>query len=271
MKYKFLALTTLLSAVLISSCLKQEFDSPPDSSQYDPALPVQTTLRDLTYRALELGSGSSYKMGDTTVYGVVVANDRTGNIYKQIIIQDTSGGGMAIFIDKTTLYGDYPVGRKVYLKLNGLMLYNYNGLPQIVYDFGEDGKSNGIPSSVLDKYIIKSSYPHPVVPTTVTMIDIFSNPTLYLNTLIKIENVQFEASSANVVYSDDVRSTSRYVSDCPFTAKMQMYNSSFSDFRGAITPNGKGALTAILSIYNSPQLILRDTTDVEFTQPRECP
>lgn len=269
MKYKLLA-SICLSSALLSSCLKQEFDAPPDSSKYDPALPVQLSLRDLTYQGLELASGQYRTLGDTTVYGIVVANDKSGNIYKQIIIQDSSGGGIAILSDKTSLYGDYPVGRKVYVKLKGLILSNYNGLPQLVYDFGEDGRSNGIPSSVMDKFIIKASYPNPVVPKTVTMIDIFSNPDLYLNTLVKIENVQFEKSSSNVVYSDDVRSSTRVIRDCPYNAKLGMYNSSFSDFRGALTPEGKGSITCILSTYNNPQLILRDTSDVQLTQPREC-
>lgn len=272
MKYYKTASVLLLAAIaMLSSCLKKDFDAPPDSLQNDPMLPVNLTMRQLADNALNMSDGQRYELGDSTVYGIVVADDRSGNIYKQLIIQDSTGG-IAVLVDKTTIYNDYPVGRKVYIKLKGLKLANYKGLPQLIYDYDTVGKqSNGIPSSILGNYLIKASYPHVVEPKVLTMGEIFTNPTAYLNTLIKIEEVQFEASSAGVVYSDAVRSTNRYINDCPFNGRLGMYNSSFSDFRGATTPKGLGSITCILSIYNSPQLILRDTVDVQMTKERMCP
>lgn len=271
MKFLKTAFVFLMASAALSSCLKKDYDAPPDSAHTDPMLPVNLTMRQLADNALAMSDGQRYVMGDSTVYGIVVGDDRSGNIYKQLIIQDTTGG-IAMLIDKTTIYGDYPVGRRVYIKLKGLMLANYKGLPQVIYDYDTVGKqSNGIPSSVLSTYLIKGSYPHTIEPKVLTMGDIFTNPTAYLNTLIKIENVQFDASSAGVVYSDAVRSTNRYISDCPFNGRLGMYNSAYSDFRGALTPKGLGSLTCILSIYNTPQLILRDTVDVELTKNRVCP
>lgn len=269
---KFTKIGLLLCSALlgIAACVKKDFDAPPDTTHYDPMLSTQATLRELADQALNMESGSSRVMGDTTIWGIVVGDDHYGNIYKQIIIQDTSGGGIAVLIDKTTLYGDYPVGRKVYIKLKGLMLTNYNGLPEIVYDFDPDGTSNGIPSSLLLNYVVKASYPNHVEPKLVTVGDLFSSPSSYLNTLVKLENMQFNAGSNGVVYSDASRSTTRYISDCPFTGTLGMYNSAYSDFQSAITPTGKGTIIGILSIYKDPQFILRDTSDVIFTSPREC-
>ncbi|GAA4460013.1 DUF5689 domain-containing protein [Nemorincola caseinilytica] len=271
MRFHKIALTFLLATATLSSCLKKDYDVPPDTLHYDPALPVNVSLRQLADNALMLSDGQYYTLGDSIAYGIIVADDHSGNIYKQMIVQDTTGG-ICILVDKTTIYGDYPVGRKVYLRLKGLRLANYKGLPQLVYDYDEERKqSNGIPSSLLADFVVKASYPHTVEPKVLTMADIFSNPSLYINTLIKIEDVQFETSSANVVYSDAVRSTNRYISDCPFNGRLGMYNSSFSKFRGALTPRGLGSITCILSTYNSPQLILRDTTDVNMTKERVCP
>lgn len=272
MKYSKLASVLFFAvAATFASCLKKEFDAPPDSLNTDPKLTVNLSMRQLADNALSMSDGQRYVLGDSTVYGIVVADDHSGNIYKQLIIQDSTGG-IAVLIDKTTIFGDYPVGRKVYIKLKGLRLSNYKGLPQLIYDYDTVAKqSNGIPSSVLGTYLVKASYPNKVEPKVLTMGEIFTNPTVYLNTLIKIENVQFESSSAGVVYSDAVRSTNRYINDCPFNGRLGMYNSSFSDFRGALTPTGTGSLTCILSMYNTPQLILRDTTDVQMTMPRVCP
>jgi hypothetical protein len=260
-----------LATSILSSCIKSKFDAPPDTSKVDPKLPVNMTLSQLSSSAMELMDGQSRLLGDSIVYGIVVGDDHSGNIYKQIIIEDTTGG-IAVLIDKTTLYADYPTGRKVYIKLKGLRVSNYKGLPQLIYDYDSvEKRSNGIPSSLLVDYIVKASYPNVVKPKVLTMGEIFTNPSAYLNTLIKIENVQFDANSAGVVYSDAARSTNRYISDCPFNGRLSMYNSSFSDFRSALTPKGQGSITCILSTYNTPQLVLRDTTDVEMTQPRICP
>jgi hypothetical protein len=84
--------------------------------------------------------------------------------------------------------------------------------------------------------------------------------------------MQFETASAGVVYSLASSSTNRSISDCPFSGRLTMYNSSYSTFQAAITPTGKGSIVGIFTTYyTTPQFVLRDTTDVIFTEPRDCP
>lgn len=271
MKLLKLSCFCLLNVVLLVSCVKQAYDSPPDSSHFDPQTPVNANLRQLVSSALELQIGKSRILGDTTVYGIVIGDDRSGNIYKQIIIQDSSGAGIVLMLDKTYLYGEYPVGRKVYVKLKGLTLMNFKGLPEVAYSVDSTGNSTGIPSMLINDYIVKASFPNTVVPKLVTIADLFSNPTYYLNTLIKLENMEFDASSANVLYSSPNSSTTRSIKDCPFSGTISMYNSSYATFQSATTPSGKGSIIGIFSIYNTPQFLLRDTTDVSMSDPRTCP
>lgn len=83
--------------------------------------------------------------------------------------------------------------------------------------------------------------------------------------------MQFDAGSANVPYSDASASTNRTVTNCSHTASLSMYNSSYATFQPAITPNGNGTIAGIISIYiSTPQFVLRDTSDIRFTDPR-CP
>lgn len=273
MNHKFSASVFCLSAMLLSSCLKQDFASPPDSSQYDPAVTVNCTIANITAGAVDMPNNSARILGDSTIYGIVVGDDRTGNIYKQIYIQDSSQRGLVILIDRTNLYGDYPVGRKIYINLKGLSLVNYRGLPEIAYSFDTaTGTSTGIPASLLPDFITAGSYPHKVEPKTVTIADLYSSPSQYLNTLISLENMQFDAASSNVPYSLASSNTNRTITDCPFSGKLTMYNSSYSKFRAGITPKGKGKITGIFTIYyTTPQFVLRDTTDVQFSDARVCP
>lgn len=276
MKLFRLSLMCLLSATVITSCVKKDFDSPPDTSGADPHLPVNTTLRQLTTSALGLPVGKGRVLGDSTVYGIVVGDDRSGNIYKQIIIEDSAGGGMCVVLDKTNLYGDFPVGRKVYIKTNGLYLMNYKGLPEIVFSVDALGNSTGIPSSLINNYLVKASFPHIITPTTVTITDLYGNATQYLNTLIKLEHMQFDDASAGVPYSAAASSTNRTIIEtdattCGQTGQIVMYNSSYATFQPVLTPTGNGTIVGLMSIYiSTPQLTLRDTTDVQFTGTR-CP
>lgn len=267
-----LAVFCLTITIVATSCLKQEHDVPPDTSGVDPMLAVNASIKDIADIALSLPSDKGRVLGDSTIYGIVIGDDRSGNIYKKIYIQDTNGSGINIIIDKTFLYGSYPVGRKVYVKLNGLYVFNYRGLPEITYDVDSAGNTTGIPSSLVSNFIVPASFPHTIKPAAVTIADLFSRPAKYLNTLVTLENMQFVAASANVAYSNANASTNRTISDCPFSGTLTMYNSSYATFQPAITPEGKGQITGIFTIYNStPQFVLRDTSDVRFTEPRDCP
>jgi len=263
--------------MVISSCVKQKFTNPPDTSQYDPNLAVTTTLRDLSAQASTMNSGQYRTLGDSTIYGIVIADDKTGNFYKQIVIQDSTGG-ITVTLDKTTLYGDYPIGRKVYIKLKGLILMNYSGLPEITFAVSSLGKTTGIPSSLLNNYVIKASYPNTVAPLDVAIGDLFGAPQKYYNTLVRIgavgsDPVEFDASSNGVQYaastSTGAFATSRFLVDAMGTTSLNMYNSSFATFQPAITPTGSGSIVTVFSNYGGAiQLLIRDTSDVKLNGPR---
>jgi hypothetical protein len=269
-------LVVAASTILIVSCVKQSFNAPQNISSYDPHDSVNLTIAQLNTIILNMASNQFRTMGDSTIYGVVTADDRSNNFYKEIIIQDSTGG-IAVSISAYDLFNNYPIGRKIYVKLNGLTIINYHSLPEIGFSASAAGSVSlaGIPSSLVTTYIDGANYPNIVIPDTVRMTQLFGNPNKYVNRLVAIENMEFSASSANQPYAGTVASgasgTSRTIQDCPFTASMVMYNSAYANFQPALTPNGKGVLTGIFSMYNTPQFLIRDTTDVQFTQTRTCP
>jgi hypothetical protein len=268
MKFAQFSTLFLAGSLLLHSCVKKDFDNPPNTSSVDPKLTVNGSLSDLSLSALNLSSGKYRTMGDTTVYGIVVGDDKGGNIYKKIFIQDTTGG-LQLILDKTYLYSDYPVGRKIYVKLKGLTLMNYKGTPEIVYSVNTDGTTNGIPSSLLGTYIVKANYPNTINPPQLTLFDLISNPAKYVNTLVTLKEMQFDLGSNKVVYSDPNSSTNRALINCAKTGRITMYNSNYSNFQSALTPDGNGTINGIITLYNgTPQFTLRDTTDINFTGSR---
>ncbi len=259
----------LLSAALFSSCLKKEYDAPPDTRGYDPGLPVNMTIRDL--KAKFSGPSASAIDSDWTIYGIVTADDRSGNLYKQINIEDSTGG-ITLLLDNTGLYGDYPAGRKVYVKLKGLYYGYYNNYPQIGAKPGDDGDLTNIAPAAIDDYVVKASFPNEVKPQTFS--DLAQLKTVnngLLNRLVRIENVEFLGSDTAKTYAEapTVSSgTDRKIQDC-FGNTVVVRTSGYASFQGYRLPKGKGALTAVYSVYRSTvQLIIVDTADVDLYGPR---
>ncbi|HRN46650.1 MAG TPA: DUF5689 domain-containing protein, partial [Niabella sp.] len=112
----------LMISFVVSSCNKK-FDEPPLGT--DPNITANLTIKDL--KAMYSSIGNFQKVNDDKVIsGIVIADDRSGNFYKQIIIQDETGG-IPILLDGNNVYTSYPVGRKVFVKVKGLMLGDYGG------------------------------------------------------------------------------------------------------------------------------------------------
>lgn len=254
----------LLSTLSIVSCVKKDFDAPPDMSGYDPQIPVTMSLAQL--KAVQQLKEIT---DDVVVYGVVTADDRSGNFYKQIVIQDSTGG-MTILIDGNSLYNDYPIGRKIYIKCKGLYLGNYNDLPQLGYTPDETGAVSGIPITILDNYIVKANHPNTITPKVVSLSEVAAGNVTLLNTIITIKDVEFDSTQVYKKYADPAPSsgTSRTVKSCDGSSII-IRTSGYAKFQPVLTPAGRGTLTGIYTMYKgTPQLVIRDTSDVKFTGVR---
>lgn len=279
---KFLKLSFTLAflvstAAVLNSC-KKDFDQPPGAS--DPAIVANTTIAQL--KALHT-VGGAYDVITTDVIfsGIVVANDKSGNFYKQLFIQDSTGA-MQLLIDANSLYGSYPVGRKVFVKAKGLTLSDQNGNMALGVRATVAGNPSleGIPGSVVSQYLIGGSLNNPVVPKVVTLADLQTNMNdKYINSLIRLEGFEFVAGDTLKTYSDTsaYKSTQNRTIDmgCGVASSIIIRSSAYSNFAGIPLPKGNGSVTAIYTIFRSSptgsatkQLIIRDTADVQLKGPR---
>ena len=264
-----------LCSISLGSCLKQNYDNPPDLSTFDPNLPVNLKIRDLVSPYWGLTTNPYRTLGDSTIYGIVVADDRSGNFYKQIIIEDSTGA-INVSIDNTYLYNDYPIGRKVYIKLKGLILIDYKGSPELAYTVTGAGPTvTGIPSTLQDSFVIAASYPNTVTPYECRLTDITSFPYPYINMLLKLDDMEFDTTALNLPYavaSSIAVSTSRQIDGClngNSLGVITLYNSGYANFYNAIPPSGYGTITGIFTVYGSTnQFQIRDTTDVNMPGSR---
>ena len=259
----------LLLLVIIAISCNRKFDVPPLNA--DPEIDVTTTIMELKLRYTAVGDFKRIE-DDQIISGVVIADDRSGNFYKQIIIQDETGG-IPVLLDANNVYTQYPVGRRVFIKLKGMMLGDYGGTIQVGIDSSrsDDGRylnMDGVPQALLDQYIIKGSFNNIITPKVVSPADFtkrIDDP--LLSTLVQINNAEFRDADINKTYADpstNVSAVNFTINTCE-KKSMVLRNSSYARFAGINVPDGNGVLTGVPSIFNGTmQLFIRDTTDVQF-------
>ncbi len=262
MKKQFLFLILLTG--LFSSCIQDNFDNPPTNG-VDPNMTANITIAGLK----AMYTGTALQLPDSLIIcGIVVADDKSGNFYKSIVIQDSTAG-ILIRMDNTGLFGSYPVGRRLFIKLGGLWMGEYGGLIQLgaAQTIGTTNEVDPIPAVLFDSYIFKGTLNNDVIPITV---DITSLSNSHQNMLIRLQNVQFVPGDTGETFADAVfqQSVNLYIKDCNNNQAI-VRTSGYADFAGTVVPSGNGEFVCIYSVYGSDQqLIVRDPSDLKLTGPR---
>ncbi len=248
-----------LSATLLFAGCKKEYDEPP-VEEY-PSLTANTTIADLVIRHT-VGLPADSINTDIIIEGIVVADDRSGNFYKNIVIQDATGG-VQIRVDATSYYTKYPIGRKVWVKCNGLFIGDYSGVPQISFD----PAGSAIPESLVSEYVVGGERNQTITPN-VRRIENLTRADL--NTLVRIDSVQFATADANQYYSDPIGrvTTNRTILACN-GGRALLRTSGYAEFAAQRTPQGSGSITVVVGEFNGEkQLFIRELTDLSMTGER---
>jgi Family of unknown function (DUF5689) len=259
-------LLAVITAVVFFTACNKKFDEPPGF--IDPNVTANMTIAQL--KALYTGSAIVKVTDDKIIEGVVVADDKSGNFYKSIVIQDASGG-VQVLLGGTNLYTSYPIGRKLYIKCKDLYIGEYNNLIQLggFIDSTDPVRPalGDLPVNLFDKHILKGQSGNPITPIDVSIDQLNDS---YQNMLIRIDSCEFRTSDTARTYADAVNllSANRTIRDI-FNRTIIVRSSGYANFAPLLTPKGSGSVTAIYTIFGSTkQLVIRDENDVKMTNPR---
>ena len=252
--------------LVFTSCVKQKFDVPPINIP-NPGLVANKTIDSLKLQFLPDTIGMMTIKTDIIIQGIIAGNDESGNIYKALYLQDTTGG-ISIALNLTGLYSAYPVGQKVFIKCKGLYLGLYGGAFEIGYPYS--GKIGQIPSTMIPAHLFASGLPGtPPQPVNIDASNMPSSAVLSKLTcsLVAFNNVKFpQAGLPFVDPLDTYTSTSRDMADS--TGKLVspntiVYTSKYANFKGTLLPHGIGTLQGILTVYNGKyEMLVRDSLDI---------
>ncbi len=116
---------------------------------------------------------------DIVIKGQVVSEDRSGNVYKSLYIQDETGG-IELKLGKSGLYNDYKLGQWVYVKCSGLTLGAYNGMLQLGWEdpTGEYETSYLDVQYIIDTHVFRGALDTPVEAKQISADDLLKEENL---------------------------------------------------------------------------------------------
>jgi hypothetical protein len=267
-------LSVSLILTVLSGCVKDKFDAPPTGGEDPKGVVANTTISQL--RSLYIiGSNNPQKVtSDWIISGIVNADDKDGNLYKTLTIQDSTGG-IQIKIDNSSLYTEFPVGRRVFVKCKDLIVGEYAGMIQMGgYIDNADQSLGYINNTLAQDKILKGKWGLEVKPVELNITDL--DNTTYQSMLIKIKGLQFQCQDIYQPYADAINkgSLNRTLEDCSANSII-VRTSGYSRFAAEPTPAGKCDVTAIFTVFKSgsnwtKQLVIRNANDVQQVSDTRC-
>lgn len=256
-----LRLLLFLMVTCTCSCNKK-FDEPPP--YMGPDIRPTISIRDL--RAKHTMGLFEYLQDEDVIEGMVVADDRTGNFYKSIVLQDSTGG-IVIALDGFGLYNDYPVGTKLAVKLKELWMADYGGMIQLGSGIDRSMPASpelvAIPVPLFSRYLVRKSLNNLVVPKRVRLDELDDS---LQGCLVRIDQLEFAAGDTGISYADAINKLpdNKVLKACT-GGSVYLRTSGFARFAAVKTPRGNGNITAVYSVFRKDkQLLLRDTSDVQL-------
>lgn len=251
------------ACVLFCLQCNKKFDEPP--VYQGPDIHPNTSIRELRNR--HTPGNFEYLTEDQVIEGIVVADDSRDNFYKSVAIQDSTGG-ITIRLDGFGLYTDYPVGRRLAVKLKNLWMGDYAGMLQLGAGVDRSVPAypeiRPIPVPLFGRFLVKKELNQPVVPKQVRLDELADS---LQSCLVKIDQLEFAVNDTGKTYADAVNriSSNLTVKACG-GGSSYIRTSGFARFASARVPRGNGSITAVYSVFRyDKQLLIRDTADVQLT------
>ncbi len=190
---------------------------------------------------------------DVYFIGVVVADEQSGNFYKEIFVRDryNTGGIHLDFTQRSSFF----IGDSVRVNLKGLDV-----------NLNEDTDILEIDSLDYEKYVVKFASGAKPQPRVLTIAQLNSNLSTYLGDLIQLSNVSFLPADAGQYWSDPIgqNSLNRTLEDCD-GSQLLVRTSNFANFALEKTPIGNGTIIGIATAYQGTgQLAIRNTPEVNM-------
>ena len=254
-----------------TSCMNNfdepKFDQPPFGN--NEIGEANTTIAELKDKYASIISSNSYEQvtDEIIIEGVVVANDESGNVYKQFIINDETGA-IVIGVNDVGLYAMLPIGQRVRIDCKDLYVGGYGKMAQIggLYN-GSIGRMNKnvFPSHV--RIIGTPDSTQQEMEPEVIDASFFTNENKdKLAKFVRLEGVEITEADGTALWAPEELQYNNVVE-----RKIKMGNanivlrmSTYADFANEAIPDGKLNINGVMTRYNDYwQFVISSTNDIE--------
>lgn len=295
MKYiKFLVAALLLGGIA-TSCMDDDWNDPTgENAPFGNNNIVEETSKIVTIKELKAKTVDKFEASvanglveiteDWQLKARVTGNDIQGNIYNEVAVEDESGEGLLICIQKGGLYGFLPVGQEILVNLKGLYIGLYGNNVQIGMPY-TNSSGRTFPSrmafNIWNEHfkILGTADASKVQPEEfdVTKLKNVAYIKSHRGKLMTLKNVEMAKADGKLAWAPEAdkdagNGVSRTVKiNGKAQSLMVVRSSSYADFAAKAMPTGKVNLTGIFTVYaTNPskygytwQILLRSDSDIE--------
>lgn len=288
---KFLTLILSLVAIIaITSCVEDDDFGTPNVSVTPvdvSTLGTKTTFAAVIARYLDavldgeqIGAFSVENDAALYIEGYVINSDRTGNFFEEIIIQNSTNAddagsdprtGLRVEVNVSNLYNTFGVGRKVYIKLNGLAIGVENGVYTIGRNVGNSLEQ--IQDYEYLDFIIRDTEIATMTPKVAAIGDLTE---MDENTLIQLDDMQIVRNELTLTYAGEASDQFdgfRTLENCINNSTIALQTSTFADFKSAPVAQYRGSIQGIFSRDFGDDInvfIVNSTEDIVFNDMDRC-
>ena len=222
---------------------------------------VNATIQDVKNKY----QGSLLQFKEPLVFeGVVTANDKSGNAYKYIYVQDKTGGIKIKINQKEVYLRGFSIGKKIVVVSQDLYIDSLSGELQLggLYE----GNLGNIERYDIFKHFFVSDKTVVLMPENIMLNKLSMED---IGSFIRIDKVQFMEKGLNFV-SEKSNGSTRTLVDC-MANTIDVRTSKYANFAKAKLPSKMGAVQGVLGFYNGNfQLFFRDINDVKLMTEEPC-
>jgi len=257
----------MMVCVSLTACMENDWDSDGWSQPESAPAPFGNnelqetnviTIAQLKSKFASVISGSSNKLieEDIQIKGRIIGNDLGGNIYKQVALQDATGG-VIIAINQNGLSGYLAVGQEILVSLKGLYIGGYGKMAEIGAPYnGSIGRMN---KDIWASHFKITGTIDPTVYLPVEFSTSFNKDKDAVK-LVVFKGVTFKEANGKNTFATSDATTNRNLREYSVIVR----TSNYADFAGDVLPTGKVNLTGILTRFNSDwQLLIRTADDIQ--------
>ena len=267
----------------MTSCQDKDWETPEGLATEPPygnntlVAGTTTTIAQLQSKYASVISNSSYQQitDDLWLRCVVTGNDFGGNIYKQISVQDETGG-IIIGINGSDQGALMPVGQKLLISLKDLCIGCYGQQAQIGDEY--NGSIGRMSTKKWEEHV-RILPSHDMSQIDTLDFDIAMDKNRYAGHLVRLKDVMIGDADGTTTLAPEYKagttltyngSTNGYVHHSLNGESMNalvLRTSTYADFASLVIPTEPVTLYGIATRYNSTwQILIRAADDIKVNE-----